>query len=85
MSQLVHWIPIHLQILLEIMSELNKEISATILMVTHDALCASYADRILFLKDGRIFNEILKGEKSRTKFYQEILDVLSLLGGDKPC
>ena len=73
------------QILLEIMSELNKEISATILMVTHDALCASYADRILFLKDGRIFNEILKGEKSRTKFYQEILDVLSLLGGDKPC
>ena len=54
-------------------------------MVTHDALCASYADRILFLKDGRIFNEILKGEKSRTKFYQEILDVLSLLGGDKPC
>ena len=73
------------QILLEIMSELNKEISATILMVTHDALCASYADRILFLKDGRIFNEILRGEKSRTNFYQEILDVLSLLGGDKPC
>lgn len=54
-------------------------------MVTHDAFCASYADRILFLKDGKIFNEILKGEKTRDIFYHEILDVLSLLGGDNPC
>lgn len=73
------------RILLEIMSELNKELSATILMVTHDAFSASYAERILFLKDGRIFNEILKGEKTRNTFYHEILDVLSLLGGDLPC
>ena len=73
------------RILLEVMTKFNQEIGSTILMVTHDAFSASYADRILFLKDGRIFNEILKGEKTRSTFYHEILDVLSLLGGDKPC
>lgn len=73
------------RILLEIMSGFNKESAATILMVTHDAFCASYAGRILFLKDGRIFNEIVKGEKTRSTFYHEILDVLSLLGGDSLC
>ena len=67
------------------MTDLNKELGATILMVTHDAFCASYTDRILFLKDGKIFNEIRKGEKTRSIFYHEILDVLSLLGGDRPC
>ena len=56
-----------------------------ILMVTHDAFSASFAERILFLKDGRIFNEILKGEKERDAFYHEILDVLSVLGGERPC
>lgn len=73
------------RILLEIMSELNREMRATILMVTHDALSASYSERILFLKDGKIFNEIIKGEKTRSIFYHEILNVLSLLGGDRPC
>lgn len=73
------------RILLEIMSELNREMRATILMVTHDALSASYSERILFLKDGKIFNEIVKGEKTRSIFYHEILNVLSLLGGDRPC
>lgn len=73
------------RILLEVMSTYNQEMGATILMVTHDAFCASFAGRILFLKDGRIFNEIYKGEKSRSTFYHEILDVLSLLGGDAPC
>lgn len=71
--------------LLEVMEELNREMTATILMVTHDAFSASYANRILFLKDGKIFNEIWKGEKTRARFYHEILDVLSLLGGDVPC
>lgn len=70
------------QKLLDIMEELNQSEQTTILMVTHDPFTASYANRILFLKDGRIFNEILKGEKSRTTFYHEILDVLSLLGGE---
>jgi putative ABC transport system ATP-binding protein len=67
--------------LLAIMTELNQTLNSTILMVTHDAFSASYAKRVLFLKDGKIFNEIIKGEKSRQAFYHEILDVLSLLGG----
>ena len=61
---------------------MNKNLHATILMVTHDAFSASFCKRILFLKDGRIFNEIHKGEKSRKEFYEEILDVLTLLGGE---
>jgi len=73
------------QKLLEIMADLNRTLTSTILMVTHDALSASYADRILFLKDGKIFNEIIKGEKRRQTFYHEILDVLSLLGGTASC
>ena len=67
--------------LLEVMANLNETLYSTILMVTHDALSASYAGRILFLKDGKVFNEIIKREKSRQAFYHEILDVLSLLGG----
>jgi len=73
------------QKILEIMADLNRTLTSTILMVTHDALSASYADRILFLKDGKIFNEIVKGEKRRQTFYHEILDVLSLLGGTASC
>jgi putative ABC transport system ATP-binding protein len=68
--------------LLEIMSRMNKEMNATILMVTHDAYSASYASRILFLKDGALFNELLRGGKTRSALYHEILDVLALLGGD---
>ncbi len=68
--------------LLEIMTRMNRGTGATILMVTHDAYSASYAGRILFLKDGRIFHELLRGERSRSVFYHEILDVLALLGGD---
>lgn len=68
--------------LLEIMQDMNENLHATILMVTHDPLSASYCNKILFLKDGRIFNKIQKGEKQRKDFFQEILDVLSLLGGD---
>ena len=71
--------------LLAIMAEQNRERSVTILMVTHDAFCASFSDRILFLKDGRIFNEIRRGNRTRDAFYHSILDVLSLLGGDLPC
>lgn len=71
--------------LLQIMEGLNRSSNATILLVTHDALAASYAGRILFLKDGKIFNEIFKGEKTQQVFYHEILDVLSLLGGVAPC
>ena len=73
------------RVLLEIIAQLNKDMGTTVFMVTHDAFCSSYADRILFLKDGKIFNEIRKGEKTRSVFYHEILDVLSLLGGEGIC
>ncbi len=68
--------------LLEIMEDMNKKMKVTILIVTHDPLSASYCSKILFLKDGKIFNRIEKGEKERKQFYNEILDVLALLGGD---
>ena len=68
--------------LLEIMEDMNTKMKVSILMVTHDPLSASYCSKILFLKDGKIFNRIEKGEKQRKEFYNEILDVLALLGGD---
>lgn len=68
--------------LLEIMTTMNRDLKATILMVTHDAYSASYAGRVLFLKDGRVFNELLRGNRGRSVFYHEILDVLAALGGD---
>ena len=70
------------RMLLETMYEINKNLNATILMVTHDAFSASFCQRILFLKDGNIFTEILKGSKTRKEFFNEILDILTLLGGD---
>ena len=70
------------QTLLETFTNLNQSMNATILMVTHDAFSASYCKRILFLKDGQIFHELIRGNKSRKEFLQEILDVLSLTGGE---
>ena len=65
------------RLLLETMSDINKKMQATILMVTHDPFSASFCERILFLKDGKIFNEIFRGEKSRKDFFNEILDILT--------
>jgi putative ABC transport system ATP-binding protein len=70
------------QMLLTTIQTMNQELGATILMVTHDAFTASYAKRILFLKDGQIFTEILRGEQSRKQMFGKILDVMTLLGGD---
>ena len=70
------------RLLLETMADINKKMQATILMVTHDPFSASFCERILFLKDGKIFNEIFKGEKNRKDFFNEILDILTLLGGE---
>ncbi len=67
---------------LEAMDEMNERLKATILMVTHDSFSASFCKRVIFIKDGKIFNEILKGDKSRKEFFNEILDVLTMLGGD---
>jgi len=68
--------------LLNLMSKLNSELSSTIFMVTHDPMAASYAKRVLFIKDGNIFNEIYRGNKTQSTLHHEVLDVLSLLGGD---
>ena len=69
------------QMLLSTMQSINEQLGATILMVTHDAFSASYANRILFLRDGVIFTEILKGQDSRKAFFEKILDVLTMMGG----
>ncbi|MGL5330704.1 MAG: ABC transporter ATP-binding protein [Peptostreptococcaceae bacterium] len=68
--------------LLESLKTLNQKEEATILMVTHDALAASYCSRVIFMKDGKLFNEVRRGEDSIKEFYQNIVDITSLLGGD---
>ncbi len=66
---------------LELLSKVNQEQRTTILMVTHDPIAASYCDRVIFIKDGEFFNEIYSDERRQT-FFQRILNVLSLLGGN---
>ena len=68
--------------LLESLSEMNESYLATILMVTHDAFTASYASRVIFIKDGQIFHEIRKGNDTRKQFFNKIIDVVTMLGGD---
>ena len=70
------------KLLLERFNYLNKEHNATIIMVTHDSFTASYASRVLFIKDGKVFNEIIRGNDSRKQFFDKIINVVTLLGGD---
>ncbi|RDU24208.1 ABC transporter ATP-binding protein [Anaerosacchariphilus polymeriproducens] len=70
------------KMLLSMLEELNQKLSATILLVTHDAFSASYCKRILFIKDGRIFNVLHKGKDSRKEFFGKIIDIVSVLGGE---
>lgn len=70
------------RLLLDAFEKLNDEMKATILMVTHDAFTASYAKRILFIKDGKVFNELIRGSDSRKEFFNRIIEVVTLLGGD---
>lgn len=70
------------KMLLERFNYLNSELNATILMVTHDAFTASYASRVIFIKDGKIFNELHRGDDTRKEFFDKIIDVVTLLGGD---
>ena len=70
------------RLLLERLESLNEELSATILMVTHDAFTASYAHRILLIKDGKIFTELVRGNDSRKEFFNRIMEVITMLGGD---
>src|SRR5699024_3352966 len=66
---------------MEIMEKINRDDQTTMMMVTHDPIAASYAERIVFIKDGKLFNEIHRGD-NRQAFFQKVIDVLSLLGGD---
>ena len=70
------------RMLLESLDHLNEEFKTTILMVTHDAFTASYATRVIFIKDGKIFNELRKGNNTRKEFFDKIIDVVTLLGGN---
>lgn len=68
--------------LLETMGDLNEERGVTIMMVTHDPVASSYCSRVVFLKDGTIYSELYRGDKTRQAFFKEILNVQAVLGGD---
>lgn len=68
--------------LLESMSKLNETYETTIMMVTHDAFAASFCRRILFINDGQLSKEIIRGNQSRKQFFQKILNELAIMGGD---
>lgn len=70
------------RMLLTTLETLNTDLGATILMVTHDAFSASYCSRILFIKDGVIFSELVRGDDSRKEFFDKIIEVVTFLGGD---
>ncbi|WP_040204322.1 ABC transporter ATP-binding protein [Neobacillus jeddahensis] len=70
-------------LLLEQMQSLNKTFDTTVLMITHDPYAASYCQRVIFLRDGKIVNEMFKGEQSEKEFFDRILTIQSALGGDR--
>ena len=70
------------KMLLESLEKLNRQLATTILMVTHDAFTASYASRVIFIKDGRMFKEFYRGDSTRKEFFERIIDVVTLLGGN---
>ena len=69
-------------VMLEIMEMMNRQMGATIMMVTHDAFAASYTNRVLFIKDGAVFNELRRGDEARDAFFARIMEVVSFLGGE---
>nr|WP_106781833.1 ABC transporter ATP-binding protein [Lysinibacillus timonensis] len=68
--------------LLTNLENINQQKSVTIMMVTHDSVAASFCSRVLFLKDGQIYTELYRGDKTRNQFFQQILSTQSVLGGD---
>ena len=69
-------------VLLETLEMMNASMGATIMMVTHDSYAASFTNRVLFIKDGRLFNEIRRGSMPREEFFARIMEVVSFLGGE---
>lgn len=70
------------QAMLDTLTMMNRDLDATIIMVTHDSFAASFAHRILFVKDGAVFNEIRRGDTVRSDFFARIMEVVTFLGGD---
>ena len=70
------------KLLMEQFTLMNEQLGSTILMVTHDPVMGSYANRVLFLRDGKIFSEAIKGDRERKEFYNEILSISASLGGE---
>ena len=68
--------------LMQTFNVMNRQLGSTILMVTHDAVVGSYASRVLFLKDGKIWNELYRGNRDRQAMYHEILNAMAVLGGE---
>jgi putative ABC transport system ATP-binding protein len=71
------------QMLLEAMDDLNRELGATIMLVTHDPFAASYCQRILFINDGQLFTQLVRGDDTRKQFFDRIMAVLALMGGER--
>jgi bacitracin transport system ATP-binding protein len=67
--------------LLKKLSDLNTQLKATIVMVTHDPVAASYCSRVIFIKDGQIYTQLNKGDQERQAFFKDIMKTQGVLGG----
>ncbi|MEF2559920.1 MAG: ABC transporter ATP-binding protein, partial [Eggerthellaceae bacterium] len=70
------------RLLLESLEALNRRLRATVLMVTHDSFAASYTSRVLFIRDGKIFTELRCGDTDRREFFDRIMEVVAMMGGE---
>lgn len=70
------------RVLLECLEQMNRELASTILMVTHDSFAASFTGRVLFIRDGRVFTELRRGDASRHAFFDRIMEVVAMMGGE---
>lgn len=70
------------RLLLESLEALNRRLRATVLMVTHDSFAARYTSRVLFIRDGKIFTELRRGDTDRREFFDRIMEVVAMMGGE---
>ncbi len=70
------------RLLLESFETMNERLRATVLMVTHDSFAASYTHRVLFIRDGKIFTELRRGGSTRQAFFERIMEVVAMMGGE---
>jgi putative ABC transport system ATP-binding protein len=69
------------RLLLECLEDLNRKLDATIVMVTHDAYVASFCRRVVFIRDGRVFTEVVRGDDARQAFFDRVMEVVAVIGG----